>query len=104
MARRTRWAATASLVAGAAASAIVGAPVASASGADTAIADLEAQGYIVNVNYLNGQAKALSQCTVTNVNNPSSSPAPGDTIYVDVRCPNHDDDDGGSFGIGVGIG
>lgn len=103
MAFEPRWAA-ALLVAGAATTAIAAAPVASASGADTTIADLQAQGYIVNVNYLNGQAKALSQCTVTNVNNPSSSPQPGDTIYVDVRCPNHDDGDGGSFGIGVGIG
>lgn len=86
-----------------AASAVVTAPIAAASGADTVISDLESQGYLVNVNYVNGASKALSQCSVTNVNNPSSSPKPGDTVYVDVTCPNHDDDDGG-FGFGVGIG
>jgi hypothetical protein len=95
---------TASLVAGAIVSTLLCAPTAAASGADTTIADLQAQGYVVNVNYLNGASKALSECTVTNVNNPSSSPQPGDTVYVDVRCPNHDDGDGGSFGVGVGIG
>lgn len=94
--------ATASLMAGAAVLALIGAPPAAASGADATIADLQAAGYLVNVNYLNGASKALSQCTVTNVNNPSSSPKPGDTVYVDVRCPNHDDD--GGFGFGVGIG
>ncbi|BBZ27623.1 hypothetical protein MMAD_19180 [Mycolicibacterium madagascariense] len=95
--------AVALLLTGAAASATVAAPLAAASGADTVISDLEAQGYLVNVNYVNGASKALSQCSVTNVNNPSSSPKPGDTVYVDVTCPNHDDD-GGGFGIGVGIG
>lgn len=84
------------------ASAILTAPIAAASGADTVISDLESQGYLVNVNYVNGASKALSQCSVTNVNNPSSSPKPGDTVYVDVTCPNHDDD--GGFGFGVGIG
>ncbi|MDT5081950.1 MAG: hypothetical protein QOJ80_6587 [Mycobacterium sp.] len=98
--------ATASLVAGAAVSMLICAPTAAASGADAAIADLEAAGYVVNVNYLNGASKALSQCTVTNVNNPSSSPKPGDTLYVDVMCPNHDDDDdgNGSFTFGIGVG
>ena len=85
-----------------AAAAIVTAPIAAASGADTVISDLESQGYLVNVNYVNGASKALSQCSVTNVNNPSSSPKPGDTVYVDVTCPDHDDD--GGFGFGVGIG
>jgi hypothetical protein len=96
--------ATASLVAGAGVSMLMGAPAAAASGAEATIADLQAEGYVVNVNYLNGASKALSQCTVTNVNNPSSSPKPGDTVYVDVTCPNHDNDDGGGFGFGVGIG
>ena len=90
-----------------AASAIIGAPSASASGADAAIADLQAQGYIVQINWINGfNTKSLSQCTVTNVNNPDRSGAPpkvGDTLYVDVRCPNHDYDDGGSIGIGIGF-
>jgi hypothetical protein len=96
--------ATASLMAGAAVSMLICAPTAAASGADATIADLEAEGYLVNVNYVNGASKALSQCTVTNVNNPSSSPKPGDTLYVDVTCPNHDDDGDGNFSFGIGIG
>jgi hypothetical protein len=87
--------------------AIIAAPTASASGADATIADLQAQGYNVQINWVNGfDTKALSECTVTNVNNPDHSGAPpkaGDTVYVDVRCPNHDYDDGGSFGVGVGF-
>lgn len=86
--------------------AIVVAPTASAAGADVAIADLQNQGYIVQINWINGfNTKPLAECTVTNVNDPSSAPVkPGDTVYVDVRCPNHDYDDGGSFGVGIGIG
>jgi hypothetical protein len=95
--------ATASLIAGAAVTMVIGAPTAAASGAEATIADLQAEGYVVNVNYLNGASKALSQCTVTNVNNPSSSPKPGDTVYVDVTCPDHDNDGSGS-GLGVAIG
>jgi hypothetical protein len=93
---------------GAAAVALAAAPVAAAAGADATIADLEAQGYDVQINWVNGfDTKPLSTCTVTNVNNPDRSgapPQPGATVYVDVRCPNHNDDDGGSFGFGVGIG
>jgi hypothetical protein len=94
---------------GAAAVALAAAPVAAAAGADATIADLQSQGYIVQINWINGyNTKPLSTCTVTNVNNPDRSgaaPQPGATVYVDVRCPNHeDDDDGGDFGIGIGIG
>src|ERR1700761_8390216 len=96
--------AVAMLVGGATVSTVAVAPMAAASGADAVISDLQADGYIVNVNYVNGASKALSQCSVTNVNNPSSSPQPGDTVYDDVVCPNHDDDGGGGFGFGVGIG
>jgi hypothetical protein len=96
--------ATAALLLGTSASALSGAPMAAASGADATIADLQAQGYLVQINWVNGATKSLSQCTVTGVNNPSSSPPkPGDTVYVDVRCPNHEDDDG-HVGIGIGIG
>jgi hypothetical protein len=85
------------------AAAVITAPTATASGADATIADLQSEGYVVNVNYPNGfDTKPLAECTVTNVNNPSSSPKPGDTVYVDVTCPNHDDD--GGFGFGAGIG
>jgi hypothetical protein len=35
----------------------------------------------------------LAVCTVTRVNNPSSSPPKtGDTVYVDVECPNHNEE------------
>jgi hypothetical protein len=103
VARKARLA-TAALLMGAAVSALTGAPMAAASGADATIADLQAQGYLVQINWINGATKSLPQCTVTGVNNPSSSPPkPGDTVYVDVRCPNHDYDDG-DVGIGIGIG
>ena len=89
----------------AAVSALTGAPMAAASGADATIADLQSEGYIVQINWVNGASKSLPQCTVIEVNNPSSSPPkPGDTVYVDVRCPNHDYDDDGEFGIGITIG
>lgn len=85
--------------------AMIGAPIASGAGADAEIADLEAQGYSVQVNWLNGfNTQPLSQCTVVGVNNPDHSGAPpevGDTVYVDVRCPNHPDE-GGDVSIGVG--
>ena len=96
---------------GAAAVTLMAAPSASADGADAAIADLEDQGYTVQINWINGyDTKPLPQCTVVNVNDPDRSggpPQPGATVYVDVRCPNHDydDDDGrGEFGVGIGIG
>jgi hypothetical protein len=95
---------TAALAAGAAASALAGAPIAHASGADATINALQAEGYIVQINWVNGASKSLPQCTVVNVNNPSSEPPKaGDTVYVDVRCPNHDYDDG-EVSIGIGIG
>ena len=53
--------ATASLVAGAGVSMLMGAPAAAASGAEATIADLQAEGYVVSVNYLNGQSKVLSR-------------------------------------------
>lgn len=69
------------------------APLARASGADEVVADLQSEGYIVNINWLNGfNTQQLSDCTVVGVNNPSSShtgPVPGDTVYVDVTCPNN---------------
>jgi hypothetical protein len=100
------WRAAVTLAAAPCAATIL-APTASAAGADVVIADLQNDGYIVQINWINGfNTKPLPECTVTNVNDPSSAPMkPGDTVYVDVRCPNHDyDDDGGSFGVGIGIG
>lgn len=85
------------------------APAAHAAGADAVIADLQAQGYLVQINWVNGfDTVPLSICTVVAVNNPDRSgaqPQQGDTVYVDVRCPNHvDDDSGAEAGIGVFFG
>jgi hypothetical protein len=94
------------LAVGAAGTAFAGAPPAGASGADTVIADLQAKGYDVQINWVNGfDTQQLSDCTVTGVNNPDHSGAPakpGATVYVSVTCPNHPDE--GSFGFGAGIG
>jgi hypothetical protein len=71
------------------------APNAAADGADTEIANLKAQGYTVQINWPNGfDTEPLSVCTVTAINNPNSSPQPisATTLYVDVTCPNHEDD------------
>jgi hypothetical protein len=70
--------------------AVAGAPLAHAHGADAVINDLQAEGYLVNINWVNGSTQHLSDCTVVRVNNPSSNPEPmpGDTVYVDVSCPN----------------
>jgi hypothetical protein len=69
------------------------APLARARGADAVIADLEAEGYIARINWVNGlHTQQLSDCTVVRVNNPDSSnadPMPGATVYVDVTCPNN---------------
>jgi hypothetical protein len=68
------------------------APLAHARGADAVVADLQAEGYIVNINWVSGfNTQQLSDCTVVRVNNPDSSnadPIPGATVYVDVTCPN----------------
>ena len=75
--------------------------------ADSVVADLQAQGYNVSINWVNGfDTKPLSECWVTGVNNPGDiAPTSGTftTVYVDVACPNGDGGDGG-FGIGAGIG
>jgi hypothetical protein len=67
------------------------APLAHAHGADAVISDLQAEGYLVNINWVNGfNSQQMSDCTVIRVNNPSSNdPMPGDTVYVDVNCPNN---------------
>ena len=90
--------------------AIALAPVAAAEpvphgSASAVIDDLKSQGYIVQINWLNGFNTApLDVCQVDRVNIPGDSPASQTTAYVDVRCPNHADEDSGSFGFGVGIG
>ena len=82
-------------------------PVAGAESARDTIADLEAQGYDVAINWVNGYSRApLSQCRVSDIHNPDRSgerPHALTTVYVDVVCPNEDWDWGG-IGVGVGIG
>jgi hypothetical protein len=71
------------------------APNASADGADAVVENLKAKGYTVQINWVNGfDTEPLSTCTVTAINDPDSSPQPitSTTLYVDVSCPNHQDD------------
>lgn len=67
-------------------------PVPGTGPASDAIQDLQADGYNVMVNWLEGHPNVpLSECQVNAVHDPSSSPAgPSSfqTIYVDVTCPN----------------
>ena len=64
--------------------------------AQSVIEGLKADGYNVVINWLTGyNTEPLSVCTVENINNPGDSvPGPGQfvTVYVDVSCPNHQDD------------
>lgn len=82
-------------------------PVAGAESAAATIADLEAQGYNVQINWVSGLSSvSLSQCKVLAIHNPDSSPASErtfTTVYVDVSCPNRDDDFWGGFGVGIGF-
>ena len=81
-------------------------PVAGAESASATIDDLQAQGYDVQINWVSGVSSVpLSSCKVTAIHNPNHSPPSEDTfatVYVDVSCPNSDDDWGG-IGIGVGF-
>jgi hypothetical protein len=62
--------------------------------ASATIADLQAQGYGVQINRVTGNSRALrSRCSVTGIHNPDRSPASEKTpttICVDVVCPNDD--------------
>jgi hypothetical protein len=64
--------------------------------AQSVIDGLKADGYNVVINWLTGyDTVPLSVCTVEDVNNPDDTkPKPGafTTVYVDVTCPNHQDD------------
>jgi hypothetical protein len=64
--------------------------------AQSVIDGLKADGYNVVINWLTGyDTVPLSVCTVSNVNNPSDGKPPAGTfttVYVDVSCPNHQDD------------
>jgi len=103
---RSNWAVLVIVAAGLAA-AVAGMPTARAAGADATIAELQDQGYLVQINWLSGfDTKPLADCTVVSINDPNHSGEPmrsGDTVYVDVRCPNHSDE-GGDVGVGIGFG
>lgn len=81
-------------------------PPVSGQSASDVIRDLEAAGYNVGINWVNGNTTAqLSECAVSAVHNPDSGPPPPatfTTVYVDVVCPNNDDPGGVSVGAGIG--
>jgi hypothetical protein len=64
--------------------------------AQSVIDHLKSEGYNVEINWLTGyDTEPLSVCTVSGINNPGdSAPSKGElvTVYVDVSCPNHQDD------------
>jgi len=74
--------------------ALLTSPHANADGADAVVAELEAQDYLVQINWLNGfDVAPLARCTVVQIQNPNTAAdAAGGTVYVDVRCPNGWDD------------
>jgi hypothetical protein len=90
------------------AAAIAAAPVAAAEpvpqgSASAVIDELKSQGYLVQINWVNGfDTEPLDVCQVTRVNIPGTSPPSESTAYVDVSCPNHPDESNGSFTFGVG--
>ena len=82
-------------------------PSAGDQSASATIEDLEAQGYNVQINWVNGGSiQPLSQCSVPAIHNPNRSgepPATFTTVYVDVSCPDYSDDSGFGFGFGLGL-
>ena len=82
-------------------------PSAGDQSASATIEDLEAQGYNVQINWVNGGSiQPLSQCFVPAIHNPNRSgepPATFTTVYVDVSCPDYSDDSGFGFGFGLGL-
>jgi hypothetical protein len=65
-------------------------PAAGSESASATVTDLEAQGYDVVINWLQGHPNVpLSECKVNGINNPSHMAAAAEsTVYVDVLCPN----------------
>lgn len=85
--------------------------VADPGSAAAVIDELKGQGYDVQINWVSGiSSRPLSECRSLGVHNPDLTGPPPETfttVYVDVSCPNHDDDvwiDGGLGGGGIGIG
>ena len=64
--------------------------------AESVIGNLKSEGYNVVINWLTGyDTVPLWACTVANVDNPNDAPPPPGTfttVYVDVSCPNHQDE------------
>jgi hypothetical protein len=89
---------------GSAAALIAFAPVAAADTAQSTIDQLQAQGYVVAINWVDGDTGApLSSCRVLAVHNPDSSPSESSsatTVYVDLSCRRSQ----APVGIGGGIG
>jgi hypothetical protein len=66
-------------------------PTAGDGPADVAIQQLQAAGYTVSVNWLEGHPNVpLRECTVTGISGLTGSTTPNqfETVYVDVSCPN----------------
>jgi hypothetical protein len=82
-------------------------PVAGGEDARATVDDLQAQGYDVQINWVSGAPSVpLHRCKVTAIHNPNREPPTSDmldTVYVDVSCPNADDDDWGGIGVGIGF-
>jgi hypothetical protein len=82
-------------------------PISGAESASATIADLEAQGYAVQINWVTGASNTpLWLCRVTGINNPdrSGNETMFTVVYVDVSCPSDDWGWGGRFGFGGGLG
>jgi hypothetical protein len=97
---------TAAAIAGAAPAAAD--PQPGSESAAATIDDLTAEGYNVEINWVNGvSSQPLSRCSVLAIHNPNLTGGPPQgftTVYVDVNCPNHPDDAGFWLGGGVGFG
>ena len=80
------------------------APNAAADSAQATVDALQSQGYIVAINWVDGNTGApLATCRVVAVHNPDSSAASSSsatTVYVDLACPRGQ----APVGIGAGIG
>jgi hypothetical protein len=72
------------------------------------IQQLTDEGYNVEINWVSGvSSRPLSECSVTGVHNPNLAGGPVEeftTVYVDVSCPNHDNDSHFDLGVGIGFG
>lgn len=67
-------------------------PRAGSGPASDIVNELKADGYDVQVNFLDGTPNVpLNECKVSDIRNPSSAPvqaAAGSTVSVDIVCPN----------------